>query len=310
MKKVLVTANSFGKFSDAPTKLLQENGFEVTFNPYGRKMEEDEFIGAIADADAVILSTEQVSKRVIDSAKKLRIISRYGVGLDNIDLDYCKAKGLPVTITGSGNSNAVAEYAVTSMLAALKGLFYSANRAASGTWAKTTGLDLDGRCVGVIGLGSIGRRVVQKLSGFDVKILGYDIFYDDAFCSRYKVEKASLEEVFRQADVITFHIPSISDKPLLDAQAFRTLKDDVVIVNTARASLIDYEALYENLKSKKVFAAALDVHECEPRFNEKLMGLDNVILTPHNAALSKEAIDKTSMLAVENILKEFGLLQR
>lgn len=305
MKKILVTANSFGKFSDEPAKVLQDNGFEVIFNPYGRKLEEDEFIQAISDVDALILSTEQVNKKVIDSAQKLRIISRYGVGLDNIDLDYCKLKGIPVTVTGNANSNAVAEYAVTSMLAAMKGLCSSAGKAATGIWEKNTGLDLDGRCVGVIGLGSIGKRVVQKLSGFDVKFLGYDVVYDDQFCSEYNIEKVSLEELFKQSDVITFHIPSISDKPLLDEQAFKTLKDEVVIVNTARASLIDHEALYRNLKSKKVFAAALDVHEDEPKFNEKLMELDNVILTPHNAALSKEAIDKTSMLAVENVLKEF-----
>lgn len=303
MKKVLITANSFGKFSQEPLRLLEENNFEVIFNPYGRKIEEDELIEMIHDADAVILSTEQINQKVIDAALKLKVISRYGVGLDNIDLNCCQEKGISVTVTGSANSNAVAEYTVTLMLAAMKMLSSSALKAKAGVWEKHTGIDLDGRCIGVIGLGSIGRKVVQKLSGFEVRFLGYDLVYDEGFCRKYQIEKVHLEELFQRSDVITFHIPAISDQPLLNQEMFQQLKEGAVIINTARASLIDYEALCQNLQSKKVFAAALDVHEEEPKFNEKLRGLDNVILTPHNAALSQEAIDNTSLLAVENILK-------
>ncbi|MGG5316106.1 phosphoglycerate dehydrogenase [Enterococcus sp. AZ072] len=303
MGKVLVTSNSFGKFSKEPIEWLEKEGMEVCLNSYGRQMEEQELIQALTDVEALILSTEKITKNVLDNCPKLKVISRYGVGLDNVDLDYCRNKGVIVSVTSGANSNAVAEYTVTSMLAALKGLCYSANEAKKGQWTKLMGLDLAEKTVGVIGLGAIGKTVIQRLSGFDLNILGFDQYYDEEFCEKFQVKKASLNEIFETADVITFHIPSNSTTPILSRDNFEKLKKDVVIINTARASLIDYEALYDYLKCGKVFAAALDVHSDEPTFDKKLMELDNVILTPHNGALSKEAINRTSMAAVKNLLK-------
>lgn len=303
--KVLITSNSFGKYSQEPCEKLKNNGFEIITNPYHRMMEEDEFIKALDGVDAVILSTEKVTKRVIDSSPNLKMISRYGVGLDNIDLDYCKEKNILVTITRGGNSNAVAEFAVTLILASSKGICASSYYAKNGTWKKFNGLDLEGKTIGVIGLGAIGKTVVKRLQGFDVNVLGYDIYYDENFISEYNVKKASIQEILETSDVITLHAPATSDSPLLTQKEFEVMKNGVVIVNTARASLIDYDALLQNLDSGKVFAAGLDVHINEPEYDERFAKYDNVILTPHNAAITKEATDKTSMMAVDNILEYF-----
>lgn len=303
--KVLVTSNSFGRYSQEPIKKLENAGFEVIRNKYNRMMDEEEFIKELNDVDAVILSTENVNKKVIDSSPKLKMISRYGVGLDNIDLEYCKEKGIPVTVTKGGNSNAVAEFAVTLILAASKGVGSSSYYSKNGIWKKFNGLDLEGKTLGVIGLGAIGKTVVKRLRGFDLNVLAYDVYYDEEFVQKYNIKKASIDEIVENADVITLHAPSIDDKPLIGKEEFGKMKKGMVLVNTARASLIDYNELMKSLDNKTVFAAGLDVHEHEPEYNEKLEEYDNVILTPHNAAITKEATDKASMMAVDHILEFF-----
>lgn len=304
--KVLVTSNSFGKYSKEPIEKLQNAGFEVVLNPYHRMMNEDEFIEQLQGADAVILSTEKLNKTVIDASPTLKMVSRYGVGLDNIDLEYCKEKGIPVTVTKGGNSNAVAEFAVTLMLAASKGIGSSSYYAKNGIWKKFNGLDLEGKTVGVVGLGAIGKTVVKRLQGFDVKVLAYDVYYDEEFVKEYNIQKATVDEIVRQSDVITLHAPATDDKPLIGENEFEKMKKGVVLINTARAQLIDYDQLLKHLDDGTVFAAGLDVHKNEPEYDERFEGYDNVILTPHNAAITKEATDKTSMMAVNHVLEFFG----
>lgn len=300
--KVLITSNSFGKFSYKPKEYLVNAGFEIIENPYNRMMTENEVITYIKDVDAIILSTEQINQNVIDHAKKLKVISRYGVGTDNIDKEYCKQKGIIVTVTKNSNTNAVAEYTVALMLSAARGICFSNNYAKQNEWKKFTGLDLTNKVVGIVGLGSIGREVVKKISGFNVQIIAYDIFYDEEFITKYQIKKVTLNELLIKSDFISLHLPAVDNKPLIAQPQFEMMKNQVVLVNTARASLIDSEALVENLKIKKIFAVALDVHPNEPQFEHSLISFENVILTPHNAAVSKEAVDKMSMLAVQNIL--------
>lgn len=301
--KVLVTSNSFGKYSKEPQKALEEFGMEVVLNPYHRVMTEEELISQIKDADAVILSTEIVNRKVIDAAPKLKVISRYGVGTDNIDKEYCEEKGIKVTIAKNANSNAVAEFAITLMLSALRGVCASDDYAKQGLWKKIEGLDLSGKTVGIIGLGAIGREVAKKLSSFDVNLIAYDIYYDEAFIKDYNIKMMSFENVIKQSDIITLHVPSFGDKPLLSYKEFEQMKQDVVLINTARAALLDNDALIKYLDKKKIFAVGLDVHPDEPHFDERLLKYKNVILTPHNAAVSRGAIDKVSMMAVKNVIE-------
>ncbi len=305
--KVLVTSNSFGKYSQEPKKILERYGLEVVLNPYHRMMTEEELIGQIKDADAVILSTEIMNKTVIDAAPKLKVISRYGVGTDNIDKDYCREKGIKVTIAKNANSNAVAEFAVTLMLAALKGVCTSNGYAKQGLWKKVEGMDLSGKTIGIIGLGTIGKKVAQKLSSFDVNLIAHDIYYDEAFVKNYNIKKMNFEDVIKQSDIITLHVPSLNTKPLLSYKEFGEMKQDVIIINTARATLLDNDALIEYLDKKKIFAVGLDVHPDEPHFDKRLFKYENVILTPHNAAVSRGAIDQVSMMAVKNIIESLKL---
>ncbi|WP_110953934.1 phosphoglycerate dehydrogenase [Anaerosinus massiliensis] len=303
--QVLVTSNSFGKYSSKPKEMLEKAGFKIVFNPYHRMMTECEFKAAIKDADAVILSTEVLNQSVIDSAAKLKVVSRYGVGLDNVDLAYCKEKSIRVTTTKNANSNAVAEFAISLMFASLKGICISSAYSKENKWMKIEGRDLTGKTVGIIGLGSIGKEVAKKLKSFDVSLLAYDVYYDEPFMSQYNIKKETLENVLINADIITLHLPAFDERPLISYKEFSCMKKDAVLINTARASLIDQQALIKNLEEGNLFAVGLDVHPDEPNFDERLFKFENVILTPHNAAISREAIDKTSVVAVENLIESF-----
>ena len=303
MKKVLITSNSFGKYSNEAHELLLKEGYEVIYNKYKRQMSEKEFIEELNGCEAVILSTEELNKTVIDSSPMLKYVSRYGVGSDNIDLDYCELKGIKVSFALNANSEAVAEYAIALILASMKGICEVNQYARQNNWKKVTGLNLTDKTIGVVGLGSIGKLLVKKLIGFDLKVLAYDVFYDEEFVEKYDVEKVSFKELLERSDVITLHIPAMDSKPMISYEEFELMKDNVVIVNTARAALIDFDALKSNLMSGKVFSVGLDVHENEPNYDKELILYENVILTPHNAAISKEAIDKTSLIAVENLIK-------
>jgi D-3-phosphoglycerate dehydrogenase len=305
--KVLITSNSFGKYSDDAEKLLADNNFEIIKNKYHRMMNEGEFIEEIKDVDGVILSTESLNKNVIDHAKKLKIVSRYGVGIDNIDTEYLKEKGIELRTAKNCNNVAVAEYAVGLIINIVRKISAANRSVRNNKWSKEVGIDVNNSTVGIIGLGSIGREVAKRLSNFGCKLISYDLFYDDEFCNRYKIHKVSLDTLLKESHIITLHLPSLnSDKPLLSKREFELMKEGVVIINTARADLIDTEEVLANLEKGKIFGYAFDVHKDEPNIDLRFAKYDNVVMTPHNAAVSKGAVDKMSYVSAKNIIDFFN----
>ncbi|GMG95360.1 phosphoglycerate dehydrogenase [Tepidimicrobium xylanilyticum] len=302
--KVLITSNSFGSCDKGPLELLEKEGFEIIRNPYGRLLEEDELIELLEDVDAVILGTDPLSERVIRNAKKLKIVSRYGVGIDNVDREALERAGIKLTTTPNANTDSVADHAVGLMLSVAHNITKNDRLVRKGVWKKGTGKDLYKSTVGIIGLGAIGRAVAQRLKGFDCNILAYDVVYDEDFVSEYGIKKAELEEIYREADFITLHIPAL-DKPILDDEAFETMKDGVIIINTARAEVIDRDALLRALKNKKIYGVGLDVHYNEPNIDREFLECDDVILTPHCAASAESAINNMSYLAAKNVIDFF-----
>lgn len=301
--KILVTSNSFGKFNSAPKQKMIDMGWEVIPNPYHKIMNEEEMMGVVKDVDGIILGSDIVSKKVLDQANKLKVISRYGVGIDNIDLEECKRRGIEVTVTKNCNTEAVADYAVGLMLATLRHICNVDRSLRSGTWKKETGLNLCHKKVGVIGLGSIGRQVVKRVKGFDCEILGYDLYLDQEYCDANNITVMDPEEIYKNADIITLHTPGNADgSPMIGEKELSMMTEDTVLINTARASLVDEESLITALKDHKIYGYGTDVHANEPIMNEKFKDLDNVVLSPHNAAVSREAVNKMSSTAVENLI--------
>ena len=305
--QVLITANSFGKHDGQVWKILTENGFEIKNNPYGRIMNEQEMLQLITGIDAIILGTEILNAKIIQHANNLKIVSRYGVGIDNVDAAALKARGILLTVTQGSNNQAVADFTIGLMLDVARGISYVDRKLRLSEWEKKIGIDLCGKLVGVIGLGAIGREVVKRLKGFECDIYGYDIHYDDVFCEKYKVKKASLKEIFMNSDFITLHIPAISfSKPLIGKEEIGMMKKNVVIINTARSSLVDDEALISALQEKRIFGAGIDAQLSARELDERYLNLDNVVVTPHNAAVSIEASNKMSYTAVKNIIDFFN----
>lgn len=311
MKKVLITPRSFGSFSEEPFEILTKNNFEYVLNPYGRILTEEEMINHIKDADALIVGVDPVSREVLNSAPRLRIISKYGVGLDNIDLDEAKARGITVTTTSGANTEAVADYAFGLMLAVARKIVVIDRACRQLDWSKSTTLGLYGKTLGILGTGAIGKAVAKRASGFNMKILAYDIYKDEIYAGNNRIDYVELDELYQQSDFISLHLP-LNDTTwgMINETAIDKMKKNAIIINTARGGLIDETALYKAIKQNRIWGAGLDVFEKEPPAGNPLLELDNVVIGSHCAASSTDAIDKMSLFSVHNIINAFNICQK
>ncbi len=310
--RIVITPRSFGKNNAEAFELLEKNGFEVVRNEKGSIYTEEEMIQLVKDADAVIAGVDPLNERVLSAAPKLKIIAKYGVGLDNIDLDYCKAHDIQVEITRGANSAAVADFAFALMLGLARRMVEIDKGCRAGDWSKKESLDVFGKKLGVLGLGAIGKGVVKRASGFDMDIYGYDVFRDDDFIHQYQINFTSVEEIFRECDFISIHLPLLKEtEHLVDEKLLATAKKNLILINTARGGIVDEDALYRALKNKEIYGAGIDAFECEPASQSPLLELDNVILGSHCAASTQGAVDKMTSMATENVInyfKEKGLI--
>jgi D-3-phosphoglycerate dehydrogenase len=302
--KVLVTPRSFGKTNPTPIEVLKEKGYEVIMNPYGRIMTEEEMISEIEDVDGIIIGVDPLNRNVLKHAKKLKAISKYGVGTDNIDMEYTKNAGIPVTRTVGANSDAVADYAMALLLGVARKVVLIDKECRKLNWNKITTVEMWGKTLGLIGLGSIGKGVAKRASGFNMKILAYDLYQDEEYAKANNIEYVSLEKLLKESDFISLHLPLTKDtKNLISYKEFEMMKDKAVIVNTARGGIIDEEALLWALKENKIWGAGIDVFEEEPPKNQELLKLDNIIIGSHCAASTYEAIDNMGMMAAQNLIQ-------
>lgn len=268
------------------------------------ELKPDALKAAIGDYDALIVrSATKVTKDVIDAAVNLKVIGRAGVGLDNVDLDAATQKGIIVMNTPAGNTISTAEHTM-SMLLSLSRSIPQANASVKiGEWkrSKFMGIELYGKALGVIGFGRIGREVAKRAFSFGMKVLAYDPFLSREVAEELGVEVVELKEIFASADFLTVHTPLTDEtKHLISTEEFAIMKKGVRVLNCARGGIIDEQALANAIKEGKVAAAALDVFEKEPISGDNpLLGLDNVILTPHLGASTEEAQVNVSIEVAE-----------
>jgi len=253
-----------------------------------------------AEADVIIVrSKTTVDKDYIDRAKNLKLVIRAGIGLDNIDVEYCKKKGIKIENTPEVSTIAVTELVFAHMLVISRRMVQSTNTMKGGKWKKKnlTGFELYGKTLGIIGLGRIGREVAKRAEAFGMNVIAYDPFitYSD-----YKL--VELQDLLRQSDIITLHVPLTDQtKNMIDENAFKSMKKGVVIINTARGGIIDENELVKNLENGKVSFVGLDVYEKEPPKDSSLLKLDNTILTPHIGAQTVEARKRIGKSIIEKI---------
>lgn len=270
--------------------ILKENGFEVDNKP-GITVEECAKI--CADADAMIVrSGIKITKEIIDRAKNLKLVVRAGVGYDNIDVEYAASKGIIVENTPFGNTNAAAEHTLTLLMMLAKHIIHSHLTLKKGVWDRKSfeGTELKGKTLGIIGLGNVGKKVAKVAVALEMEVISFDLFIDKATMRKMKVKKVEFEDLLRESDYITVHVP-LTDKTrnLISEKEFSMMKDGVKMINVARGEVINENALEEAIKSGKVAAAALDVYSSEPPICKSLITSEKVICTPHLGASTKEA---------------------
>jgi len=302
--KILVTPRSFGKNDPAPRRMLEERGYELIMNPYGRILTKEELKEHLRDADGVIAGVDHYDAEVLAAAPKLKAIARYGVGTDNVDLEYAAKAGIEVTRTVGANSDAVAEFAVTLMLSVARRAAYIDAECRKLNWTKLNTLQMTGKTLGLVGLGAIGKLVANKLKGVEMRVLAYDAFRDEAYAAANGIEYVGLETLLESADFISVHVPLIPETAKLIGEAqFELMKKTAVLVNTARGGIIDEDALLTALKTGRIWGAGIDVFEEEPPRNVELLKLDNIVVGAHCAASTVEAVDNMGTMSAENLIR-------
>ena len=298
MRKILI-ADSISPLAIDELKKVSE--FEVNVKT---GMNEEELIKTIPPFDGIVVrSATKVTSKVIDAAENLKIIVRAGIGLDNIDLEAAKKKGIKVANTPAATTISVAELTMGLMLAAVRNIAQANMSMKNHKWEKKlfSGTELYEKTLGIIGFGRIGKEVAKRALAFGMKVIAYDVIKIE---TDLNVRQVSFEELLSNSDIITLHIPLTEEtKHLISEKEFNSMKDGVILINVARGGVVDEKALLNALNSGKVKAAAIDVWEKEPTDNFELVDHPNVIALPHLGASAKEGQARVGLEAVK-ILKE------
>lgn len=301
--KVFSTSPTFGYYAIEPLEYLKKHGCEVELVPQGRKMSEDELIESIEGYDAMIVGVEKVTEPVIQASRKLKVIAKHGAGVDNIDVKAASSRGIVVTNAPGINSDAVADLTIGLFLSLARDIPFADRSVREGIWPRIVGIQFNGKALGIIGLGQVGRKVAKRASGFDMKVLAYDILKDESFAQKWGITYLSLDELLTESDFISIHVSlNASTRRMIGERELRLMKETAFLVNISRGGIVDEEALYRVLKEKRIRGAALDVFCNEPPRESPLLKLDNVILTPHMGGYTFAALRETGMICARSIV--------
>lgn len=296
MDKIVITTTSFGEFNKEPVKLLETERVEAIFNPYKRKLTKEETVELCKDATGIIAGTEILDAEVIERLPKLKVISRCGSGLDNVDCDAAKKNGIKVFNTPDAPALAVAELTVGLIIGLMRKLNQMDAAIRKGKWEKLMGNLLCGKKVGIIGFGRIGKKVAELLKPFNCEIAYIDPLVDGLGPG---LKSLPMEELLKWSDIITIHISG--KEKIIGKKELGLMKAGSFIINVTRGGAIDESALYKHLKNGHISGAALDVFQEEP-YNGPLKELGNVLLTPHIGSYAEEPRVKMEIEAVKNLL--------
>jgi D-3-phosphoglycerate dehydrogenase len=288
-------------------ELMRKEGLDVVVKT---DLSHEELLETIGDYDALIVrSRTKVTKDVIERAKRLKIIGRAGVGVDNIDIDYATQKGIVVVNAPGGNTISAAEHTIGLIFAIARRIPQADRSVKDGKWErkKFMGVELRGKTIGIIGLGRIGYEVAKRVRALEMKILAYDPYISEERAKTVGAKLVDLDELLMNSDFITIHVPKTKEtENLISDREFEMMKDGVYIINASRGGIVNEEALYKALKSGKVAGAALDVYEKEPPDRDNpLLKLDNVVTTPHIGASTKEAQMMVGVTIAHEIISFF-----
>ena len=302
--KIVITPRTFGKLDPAPIDMLTQAGYDLILNPFDRLLNEEELMGLIPEAHGLIVGLDPVSVKVLEKARQLKVISKYGVGTDNIDLDTATSMGILVLNAPGTNSGAVAELALGLMLAVARHISESDRKTRLGVWQSYRGIELWGKTLGIIGTGRTGRELALRARGFNMVLICHDINQDEAWAHETGATYLPMKDILRKADILSLHIPlTDTTHHIISAQELGLMKKSAILINTARGELVDESALHEALANQRLAGAGLDVWETEPPVDSRLREFDNVVLTSHIGAHTLEATKSMGKLASMNLIQ-------
>ncbi|MBI1839705.1 MAG: phosphoglycerate dehydrogenase [Verrucomicrobia bacterium] len=298
---IKVTSPSFSK-NEALILELAELPFRVTLNSMGERFEGESLARYLSDADAAIVGLEKVNEELLRRCPRLRLIAKYGVGLDNIDLEACRRLGVKVGWTPGVNRHSVAEQTLGCLIGLHRNLFFSSRKMCQGLWEKIGGRQLSDITVGIIGLGNVGKELVRLLEPMGTTILANDIVDIRSYCDQFGVIPTSKAELFGRAHAVTLHVPLTSEtKNMIDARSLAQMRTDSFLINTSRGEVVDQKALKHALKAGRIAGAALDVYTSEPPADMEFLKLPNLVCTPHIAGNSREAVLAMGRSAIRHL---------
>lgn len=310
--KILVTPRAFAKSGMEQIESMREQGWDVHVNETGKSYTREEFINFAKDVDGIIIGVDSADRDMMEQCPKLKAIAKYGVGVDNIDMEAAKEKGIAISRTIGSNSVSVAEHAMALTFTLAKNTYSAVADAKRGGWNKVYGFELHGKTMGIIGFGNIGKNVARMAQGMNMKVMAYDAYpIDPVYAKEHDVMISGFEQLIKESDVITVHLPLNKEtKDLINHDVFAMMKPTALIINAARGGIVNEDDLYEALTNKRIAGAGFDVFSEEPpRKDHPLLALDNFILTPHTASKTKEADNNTIRMSVENMLHDLEVVK-
>jgi D-3-phosphoglycerate dehydrogenase len=307
-KRVILTISEMRHYHDRMIELLESHGFEVKLETVRKKVPET-VIEQVRGYHAAVVGMEPYNDEVLASlAKDLRIIARFGIGYDAIDVEAATRHGVAVTNTAGMTSTAVAETALTLLLTVAKGIGFYDRRMRTGEWSRSyVGTQLEKKTVGIVGFGNIGQKLARFLRGFSCSVLAYDFAFNHTAAEELSVKQSSLDEIAEQSDFISLHLPLTDQtRGIVDRDFLSKMKDSAYLINTSRGGVVAEADLIEALMQKRIAGAGLDVFEPEPiEPSNPLLKMDNVVVSPHIASLTLEGVSEVGVRCAENIVAHF-----
>ncbi|UCB45676.1 MAG: phosphoglycerate dehydrogenase [Spirochaetota bacterium] len=303
MDKILISPRSLTKDGHPSLNLLEEAGYKIVYATPGKQPSEEELLEKLPGCVGYLAGVEKITKKVLEAAKELKVISRNGTGVDNIDLEAAKQLNISIRRTEGANAKGVAELTIALMFDLVRNISFHDAKMKSKRWERKKGIELEGKVLGLVGCGQIGKEITLRVLGLGMKVLAYRRHPDRSFAPSERFSWVSFDELLEQSDIISLHRPAEpSGRPVVTEDVIKKMKKGIYIINTARASLLDESAALIALKDGHIAGIATDVFPKEPPEEFSLVKHERVIATPHLGGYTKESVDRATVGAVENLI--------
>lgn len=299
--RVAVTSKSFSK-NEILIEEFKKSFDEIKLNHSSKKLTDEELINFLKDCDGAIIALENFNKHVIDNLPNIKAISKFGVGLNNIDIEYAKIKSIKIGWEKGVNKQSVAEMTLGFMLMLIRNLYVTSNLLSNGIWQKNGGYSLYNKTIGIIGVGNIGQELINLLKAFNCTILVNDVINQDEYYEKHNLKEVSKEQIFKHSDIITIHTP-LNEQTinLVNINTLQLMKESAFLINTARGEIVNLNDLKFALTTNLIAGAAIDVYHEEPPSDLELLKLPNLICTPHIGGNSEESVLAMGRSAIKQL---------